>query len=387
MASDEALGESGRHAFYQEHLNRVSRSFAYCIEHLDGPLRSQVSLAYLLCRLLDTIEDAPWGSTTEQVKAFELFNRFLYQDPRSSDDLRSDLREWISSFPSEIPDGEKNLIRDSEKIFSDFHALPGALQVLFQSVILSMSAGMREFITRSGEVGKIRLQSMAEVNQYCFFVAGVVGEILTGLVQLGSDLGIEKASLQNISLEDAYRFGFFLQKVNLLKDQRSDENVGRFLVPSRQAVFQSLTQDTRYAYHYLQSLPQELRSFRLFCAWSFFLGLASLPWIERAYNGEVAQAKISREETKFLFDAIEEIIDDPQALDELFNELLSAAELVVNTPDEADEIEISKAKLGKTEPISFALADSALSKERFRQLRFFYLGALSEDSLRSLWSE
>ena len=48
-------------AYYQPHLDRVSRSFAFCIARLEGEMREWVSLSYLLCRLLDTVEDAPWA--------------------------------------------------------------------------------------------------------------------------------------------------------------------------------------------------------------------------------------------------------------------------------------------------------------------------------------
>ena len=48
--------------FYQTHLDRVSRSFAFCIKKLESPLRQWVSLAYLLCRVLDTVEDSIWES-------------------------------------------------------------------------------------------------------------------------------------------------------------------------------------------------------------------------------------------------------------------------------------------------------------------------------------
>ena len=48
-------------SFYQTHLDRVSRSFAFCIKKLESPLRQWVSLAYLLCRVLDTVEDSSLG--------------------------------------------------------------------------------------------------------------------------------------------------------------------------------------------------------------------------------------------------------------------------------------------------------------------------------------
>ena len=41
------------------HLPKVSRTFALAIAGLPEPLRGEVCVAYLLCRMLDTVEDAP----------------------------------------------------------------------------------------------------------------------------------------------------------------------------------------------------------------------------------------------------------------------------------------------------------------------------------------
>ena len=49
-------------AFYQHWLDVVSRSFALCIPQLDAPFRDHVALAYLLFRVLDTVEDAPFAT-------------------------------------------------------------------------------------------------------------------------------------------------------------------------------------------------------------------------------------------------------------------------------------------------------------------------------------
>ena len=50
-------------------LKKVSRTFALTIPLLSGELRFVVTHAYLLCRILDTIEDEP-GLTLPEKKAF-----------------------------------------------------------------------------------------------------------------------------------------------------------------------------------------------------------------------------------------------------------------------------------------------------------------------------
>jgi hypothetical protein len=120
---------------------------------------------------------------------------------------------------------------------------------------------------------------------------------------------------------DAHHFGLFLQKINLLKDQAEDEKQGRYLVPSRKELLASIARDAEGAVRYLQTLPIAEKGFRLFCAWSLFLGLASLPWIERSRFLGVFQ-KIPRLLTQKLLDSVEAIVDDNQALVGLFRELL-----------------------------------------------------------------
>ncbi len=43
--------------YCRETLHGVSRTFALGIELLKMPLRDEIGIAYLVCRILDTIED------------------------------------------------------------------------------------------------------------------------------------------------------------------------------------------------------------------------------------------------------------------------------------------------------------------------------------------
>jgi hypothetical protein len=195
---------------------------------------------------------------------------------------------------------------------------------------MNMYRGMRHFLDRR-EQGALRLRTLAEVNQYCFFVAGLVGELLTDLVAQRWPSAPRNAR----NYLDAHHFGLFLQKINLLKDQAKDEKEGRFLVPSRTELLASLAKDAEGAIRYLQSLPLAEKGFRLFCAWSLFLGLASLPWIEKSRLLGIF-SKIPRVFTEALLRKVESLIDDNQALLKLFREMLP--KLPVGAPVTAGEI-------------------------------------------------
>jgi hypothetical protein len=345
--------------FYQAHLDRVSRSFAFCIARLEGSLRVRVGLSYLLCRILDTIEDAEWTNFDRQEKAFEIFDRFITQAPHELE-----VRDWILSFPAGIPEGEVLLLADSARVLSDFHDLPGELRESLGRSILSMSAGMRHYMGQKAKQGRLVLESAADVNRYCFFVAGVVGEMLTRFMAREVQPSLAR-------LRDGFRFGLFLQKVNILKDQSGDEAVGRFLVPSRSLVLSGLLKDADGAFRYLLSLPEKDVGFRLFCAWSLFLGLASLPFIQ-GLHGE--KLKIPREDTLSLLCEVENRIHDDAALQSLFDEL---------RPPNASDVFNPRLAAG---PDSAGENERRLSRETELRLLALYQGDLPAQDVLALFS-
>lgn len=294
------------------HLERVSRSFAFCIARLEAPLRDQVGLAYILCRILDTIEDAAWSSPEAQLKSFESFIEIIHS-ANSSCDLVPSVSEAFADHliknTSGVKEGEIKLIEDAPLVFDRLQSFAPDVRSVITSPVVSMAQGMRSYVLRShAEGGRLVLRNVADVNRYCFFVAGVVGEILNGLLRIaGLNRGIKIES----SLADGFRFGLFLQKVNILKDRKGDLQEGRDLVPDVSLVSASAIEDSECAFRYILAIPLEFESYRLFCAWSFFLGLASLRHIGR---GE----KIGRLETVALLAQVELAIRSDEKLARMF---------------------------------------------------------------------
>jgi len=290
--------------FYQEHLDRVSRSFAFCIARLDAPLREWVGLAYLLFRLLDTIEDTAWPSPEAQGRSFEQFAKLL-RAPSASN-----IAAWQTEFPSSLPESEQKLLQASSQLLLDLNAIPTPVAARIRESLDSMSRGMRHFLQRQ----PLRLQTLPEVNQYCFFVAGLVGELLSGLL-------VEHHPQASLDRTDGFHFGLFLQKINILKDQIEDQKQGRWLVPSRPLVLASLIENAKGALRYLLSIPLQEKGYRLFCAWSLFLGLQSLPWIDNAFAQKLV-GKLPRLMAESLLASVESVILDNGRLEKLFDELL-----------------------------------------------------------------
>jgi len=285
--------------FYQAHLDAVSRSFALCIPQLAPPFREQVALSYLLFRVLDTAEDATFPDKQIQARQFETFRRFLGENPP-----RPEIDRFVEAFPRSLSDGERALLADTETLIADAHQLPPRAREIILSGLDRMAQGMALYAMRPAP---LRLLDLEDVNRYCCFVAGIVGELLTRLWALGGG--------DPPSLLDAYRFGLFLQKINILKDQAEDEAAGRFFVPDRRELLASLRSDAEGALSYLVALPRTERGYRTFCAWSLMLGAASLAAMD-------APRESRRAQTMALFGRTAELIEDDAALRQQFLDLM-----------------------------------------------------------------
>jgi phytoene/squalene synthetase len=284
--------------FYQRHLDAVSRSFALCIPQLAAPFRQHVALSYLLLRVLDTVEDASFADKLHQQRQFSAFRQFLVKPPGSAQ-----VDAFRAAFPDGITDGERKLLADTGAFFEDAYGLPAVARGVMFSAVDRMAAGMAAYARRPA----MRLVDLEDVTRYCCIVAGLVGEMLTRLWALDGQAPPRMLF--------AYRFGLFLQKVNILKDQAEDEAARRFFVPDRREILASLRADADGALSYITSLPQKERGYRIFCAWSLMLGAAALSQMD-------GPRRSRRAETMDLLGRVADIAQDDEALRRQFAALL-----------------------------------------------------------------
>lgn len=266
-------------AFYTQHLTKVSRSFAFCIAELKGEFKHFTALSYLLFRVLDTIEDSAWEDKELQVKSFDLFKEIVKNSEIAADKLQqfhAQLRQ------ASMKDVEDELVADFELLLNDLTSLPTSQQEALRSTLVLMSDGMSYFSTELNH----QLNSLPRLNLYCYFVAGCIGELLT--------LEFEKNSEEVFS--KAIDFGLFLQKINILKDMKADQEVGRNFISSWEEAVNSLAEHARAAFDYCLLIPDSKLDYKVFCIWSLFLGLASFPYIQKNHLEGKAK-KISRLET------------------------------------------------------------------------------------------
>jgi farnesyl-diphosphate farnesyltransferase len=220
-SSSPASAETDLERFQQLHLDGVSRTFAFTIPQLPSGLREVVTNAYLLCRIADTIEDDP---RLDADAKDSYHRRFLdaASNGRVADSLARDLAEELAP---ETPDAEIDLIRDCPRVLEITGALPGRPRRAVLRCLEVMSDGMARYARERSLQG---LEDVAEYEDYCYHVAGVVGEMLTEIFCHHSpEIESRRSELE----QRAVNFGLGLQMTNILKDIRDDTEDGACWLP------------------------------------------------------------------------------------------------------------------------------------------------------------
>lgn len=211
----------------QDLLVRTSRTFALAIPLLPEPTLREVTVAYLLFRIADTFEDASvlWDKPHQQAALGEFVD--LMENP-SVERARALSRQWLRRPPSEH-DGYLELLEQIPEVIAGHLSLSPAAQEVVAHHTIRTSIGMASVVDRTGSDGVLRLGTIADVQDYCYIVAGIVGEMLTDLFVL------ERQHLDAIAdylrQRDA-QFGEGLQLVNILKDSADDAVEGRNYLPT-----------------------------------------------------------------------------------------------------------------------------------------------------------
>jgi farnesyl-diphosphate farnesyltransferase len=201
------LNENDRWCFKK--LIQVSRSFSAPILALDQELSVPICVFYLVLRGLDTIEDdmAPHVETKKK----EL--RTFYQKLR----LPGFTLSGFGEKPAEI-----DLLQNFDKVIDMFSRLKPKYQNIIQDVTKEMGFGMAKYL-------ETKVITIADWEEYCHYVAGVVGE---GLSRIFSASQLEDPKLAEVTdLSNA--MGMYLQKTNIIRDYLEDisQNPPRVFYP------------------------------------------------------------------------------------------------------------------------------------------------------------
>lgn len=208
-------------------LAGCSRTFALAIPFLPEPLRREVTVAYLLFRVADTMEDATRWSRQRRLAALDGFHAIL-RDPHPARAARRAAEHWLADPPCEEP-GYLRLLASVPSVLAELEALPGEARSAVVNHLAVTVQGMRSFVSRGNARGDLRLEDLDDLRHYCYVVAGVVGELLTDLfLRRGRNLRRAARLLRG----SARHFGEGLQLVNILKDAGVDALHGRVYLPA-----------------------------------------------------------------------------------------------------------------------------------------------------------
>ncbi|MDV7348330.1 phytoene/squalene synthase family protein [Halorubrum distributum] len=202
-------------AWCHEAVQGVSRTFALTVDVLEEPMASQICVGYLLCRVADTVEDAGHIPPDAQSDVLRTYRRAI--DPDDETDIgqfREAVDEWL---PAERDD-DWTVVAEAPTIAATFEELDPEAQAAIVPPVLEMVRGMAMFVDRHATEGGLRINDREELEQYCYYAAGTVGNLITNLLTR-EDIGEERAERLR---ETAEEFGLLLQLVNVSKDVYDD---------------------------------------------------------------------------------------------------------------------------------------------------------------------
>lgn len=301
-------------AYQTQILQGVSRTFALTIPQLPNSLCKVVGNGYLLCRIADTIEDDPTLTPTQKTHFSQEFIQVVAG--KSSPTLFS--QKLFPLLSQTASPAEKDLIFNTPSVIRLTHNFSPFQQTALLRCVHIMAEGMALFQRQNNING---LKDLSEMNRYCYYVAGVVGEMLTSLFcDYSQKIAKHDTELQKLAVS----FGQGLQMTNILKDIWSDYRRGACWLPKD--VFTQVGFDLKNlsyehynaefgeglaqligvafthlhnALHYVLLIPRREQGIRRFCLWALGMAILTLRRINQHRDFLYSQqVKISRRSVK-----------------------------------------------------------------------------------------
>lgn len=162
----------------------VARTFALATRFLPSGVRSDVYLLYLVCRSLDDLVDTRHPEAEERLRNVQAWTEGATHAPQPEIEILAHLF-W------RYPDMPRDAV---------VHFCYGQL----------------------ADLGSVRVQTEAELDEHCYRVAGTVGRLMAGL------LGVEGPDADGA----ARALGIAMQRTNILRDIDEDLLADRIYIPS-----------------------------------------------------------------------------------------------------------------------------------------------------------
>ncbi len=345
---------AGALAFQEEILPLVSRTFALTIPELPEPLNTAVGNAYLLCRIADTIEDDAELPMADKAYWHDEFTAVV-EHLAGGRAMGEMLAPKLSS---QTPDPERRLVAATDQVLAVTATLDTRQQQAIARCVRIMCHGMPDFERTASLDG---LPTRRHLDRYCYFVAGVVGEMLT---ELFCDAIPALDATDKPLTQWSVSFGQGLQMTNILKDVWADYSRGVCWLPrdvfarhgfdlarlgaarsasDNEAFTAGMTEliavahgHLRNALEYTLTLPAEETGVRRFCLWSIGLAILTLRKLHaNPLYQDGSEVKVSRRTVKATIFTTNLAIGDNDRLRHLFH--MIAKPLPALTPELVDD--------------------------------------------------
>jgi len=329
---DEVLEGKAAWKYAEDILQLVSRTFALNIQVLRGKLHRSILLAYLYLRIADTVEDDPDMKATEKDRVLALF-----ADVFKTGELETEkIRTFVAALPQSwhgSEDPNKDLCVKSEVVVPLLKSLPETYRKPVCDVVIEMCGGMAKFALRQEaalSAGWFTLENVGELDEYCYYVAGIVGKLLTKLFAADTCFinAEREAELSKLDVS----FGLALQVVNIVKDCVEDSGRRVCFIPEEicrrhgfahssdlfkedadaQKCGAVLAELVEKAWHHLDDaiaytklIPNIKMRTRLFCLWPLFMAAENLRLI-----GDGVSVFTSDKKVKITRDTVKRIVKE-----------------------------------------------------------------------------
>jgi len=289
-------------------LRITSRTFALGIERLPRILCDATTIAYLLLRVSDYIEDNEEMEPGEKVALLNLWINILREEEKV-EVLTGQLPRTSTNNPDAI------VAQHSKDVLLHLHSLPYEVQEIIIRHVINCTQGMARWTKQGPTVCEEK-----ELDEYKLEVAGRVGYLVTQLFAWYS-ITIRRREKEIMPL--AREFGLALQTVNVIRGMREDYNRGWVYIPQKFILEMGLTKEQlfdpehreqalkvldmmtdkaerhlRHALQYVKSLPWWQHGIRLGCIFPLMFAIRTLA-VSR-HNAQVfeSEAKMTRNEVK-----------------------------------------------------------------------------------------
>jgi len=297
-------------------LEKVSRTFYLNTVRLRQPILNHVMVAYLFCRIADTIEDDPKITNQEKADGLQMFKDLLW----TTKDL--EFSNWLKFCKKLKPTKEEEeLCINIDKVFDLFLTFPASVQEVLKKHIDILVEGMFKYSINQKDNKLNQIKDFSDFDQYCYYVAGVVGELLSCTFTLDCP-SVKKEKIHKY----AVNFGLGLQYVNIIKDIFKDKKRSwcyypkslfykhnlkvddffdtKFETDKKEIIINEMIEKAKIklddAFSYILNLPRREYTVRLFCLWPLFFALETLKKVsenkDKLLQGEIV--KINRKIVK-----------------------------------------------------------------------------------------